>query len=134
MILGLLVRVPIINMIVVDSRKRKEMLMMKNGLKKMLAIALSGGVFFTSASTAVAASSPVTVTGDGGTTYNTTTDRYDANTTDPNGLADTEFDVQAQVIGGSEIVYSVKIEWGNMKFVYDYGSAWNPSTHSYARR
>lgn len=116
-------------MIVVDSRKRKEMLMMKNKLMKVLALAVCGGVFLTSANTANAGTN--NVSGDGGTTVNTGDGTYDGTTTDANGLADTQIDVQAQVIGGSEIVYSVKIDWGNMKFVYDYGSAWNPSTHSY---
>ena len=27
--------------------------------------------------------------------------------------------------------YLVKIHWGDMKFVYDYGGKWNPKTHSY---
>lgn len=30
-----------------------------------------------------------------------------------------------------ETDYLVKIKWGNMKFVYDYGGKWNPATHSY---
>lgn len=40
-------------------------------------------------------------------------------------------DVQAQTTGGGDIVYSVKIDWGAMKFEYDYGSTWDPETHTY---
>lgn len=43
----------------------------------------------------------------------------------------TDIDVQAKVSGGPEIVYSVTIKWGDMQFEYDYGSTWNPTTHSY---
>lgn len=30
-----------------------------------------------------------------------------------------------------EIVYNIKITWGDMNFEYYYGPTWNPSTHSY---
>lgn len=44
-----------------------------------------------------------------------------------------DIDVIGETVGvsGHDIVYSIKIEWGAMKFVFDYGGKWNPETHEY---
>ena len=52
-------------------------------------------------------------------------------TQDDPSKSTTDIDVQAQTTGGGDIVYSVKIDWGAMKFEYDYGSQWDPATHKY---
>ena len=44
----------------------------------------------------------------------------------------TGIDVEARTTGGGDIVYNVKISWGDMKFTYNYGSTWDPATHSYS--
>ena len=60
----------------------------------------------------------------GGTTYNGTVSGELAN-------ANTDIEVRAEIVGGSEIVYNVKIDWGAMEFKYDYGGSWNTTTHTY---
>ncbi|MDD6191848.1 MAG: hypothetical protein PUB24_02050 [Lachnospiraceae bacterium] len=52
-------------------------------------------------------------------------------TQDDPSTSTADIDVQAQTTGGGDIVYSVKIDWGAMKFEYDYGSKWDPATHKY---
>ena len=44
-----------------------------------------------------------------------------------------DIDVTGKTVGtsGQDIVYSIKVEWGDMKFVFDYGGKWNPDTHQY---
>ena len=42
-----------------------------------------------------------------------------------------DIDVNAKTSGGGDIVYSVTVTWGDMNFEYNYGSTWDPATHSY---
>lgn len=51
-----------------------------------------------------------------------------------NALGESEADIGVwlQTKGDSTITYEVKIEWGSMEFVYDYGAPkWNPATCEY---
>ena len=69
-----------------------------------------------------------------GTYTYTDTGLFDSNgspTQDSSSTATTSIDVSAHVEGGPAIIYSVQIEWGAMQFEYDYGSKWNPATHTY---
>ena len=50
----------------------------------------------------------------------------------PDAVDDCELEVYAKIIGDEITIYSVDIEWGDMKFVYDAGGrTWDPSTHTY---
>lgn len=77
-----------------------------------------------------AAESSVTLEGKGSTNY-LGTQSYEATIDGELTNYPAQINVQAQVSGGPEIVYNVKIIWGAMKFEYDYGRTWNPGTHSY---
>ena len=42
-------------------------------------------------------------------------------------------DVTSKEVGNEhKIIYSVEISWGAMNFEYNYGSVWDPATHSYS--
>ncbi len=43
----------------------------------------------------------------------------------------TDIGVSARTSGSNELQYYIDIEFGAMQFEYDYGSTWNPTTHSY---
>lgn len=43
-----------------------------------------------------------------------------------------EIEVNAKVNSSTEIVYNVTIDYGAMEFDYNYGSSWNPTTHTYS--
>lgn len=102
--------------------------MTRKGKWRALAVILTAGMLSSQALPVYAA--PVTVAGEGTTVKNNA--QYDGQD-DITALATNPatFNVQAKVSGGPEIIYSVDIEWGAMQFEYDYGSTWNPSTHTY---
>ena len=102
--------------------------MTRKGKWRALAVILTAGMLSSQALPVYAAQ--VTVAGEGTTVQNNA--QYDGQD-DIKMLATNPatFNVQAMVSGGPEIIYSVDIEWGAMKFEYDYGSTWNPSTHTY---
>ncbi|MCR4612138.1 MAG: hypothetical protein K5644_09605 [Lachnospiraceae bacterium] len=97
--------------------------------RKVLAVALSLAMVMTCAlslsTTVFAGTQTYSDTG----IYNSSTGTASQELTNPNTV---NFDVQAKTTGGGDIVYSVKVDWGAMKFEYDYGSTWDPSTHTYA--
>ena len=76
--------------------------------------------------------SPYTVSGQGSTQTNSANNQVNGLTDDDLENGSASVDVQARVSGGAEIVYSLSIEFGTMEFEYDYGSTWQPSTHTYA--
>ena len=84
----------------------------------MLTLALAGVCVLSAGQTVLAGTATYT---DGGS--------YAAGTAtqDDPSKSTTDIDVQAQTTGGGDIVYSVKIDWGAMKFEYDYGSQWDPA-------
>ncbi len=75
--------------------------------------------------------SSAVVTGDGSSELAAGTATYNGTVSGELASADTDIVVQAEIVGGYEIVYNVKIEWGAMQFKYDYGGSWNPNTHTY---
>lgn len=98
----------------------------------LIAAAAAVALTVTCPVTAFAASSSQTIENKGETIEGTPS-TYRNGTVDggETEIGTQDIDVQARVIGGSEIVYNVTIEWGAMQFEYDYGSTWNPTTHSY---
>lgn len=97
--------------------------MNKKTLMKSLAVVTAGVLIFTHAPTVMATSiegtgSVVSASGK----LNGATDE---------ALDPASIDVLVTTEGGSDIIYDVDITYGSMKFVYDYGSVWNPDTHSY---
>ena len=100
--------------------------MKKKLLSAMLTLALAGVGVLSAETLAVAGTD--TYMDDG--TYAAGTATQDKVAGDPEANS-TSIDVQAQTTGGGDIVYSVKIDWGAMKFEYDYGSTWDPATHKY---
>ena len=95
--------------------------------KKLMTVLLATGLFLSLTVNAMAASADVTGTGgteSSGGQYKGTVNGELTNRT-------TEIDIQAITSGGSEIVYDLDVAWGAMQFEYDYGSTWNPATHSY---
>ncbi|MBQ6134476.1 MAG: hypothetical protein IJI65_10025 [Lachnospiraceae bacterium] len=104
--------------------------MTKKRLIKPLALALGGALFMACAVNVSAAANSVTLEGKGSTTY-LGPQSYLATIDGELSNNPTEIKVQAQVSGGPEIVYNVKISWGAMKFEYDYGRTWDPGNHIY---
>ena len=100
--------------------------MKKKLLSAMLTLALAGVGVLSAETLAVAGTGTYTDNG----TYAAGTATQDKLADDPEANS-TNIDVQAQTTGGGDIVYSVKIDWGAMKFEYDYGSVWDPVTHKY---
>ncbi len=98
--------------------------------RKILAIALSLALATTCVLTLSTTANALTNTYEDTGSASGGTATQDKLATDPDANK-TEIDVQAQVTGGSEIIYYVTIEWGAMKFAYNYGKTWNPSTHTY---
>lgn len=97
--------------------------MNKKTLMKSLAVVTAGVLIFTHAPTVMATSiegtgSVVSASGK----LNGATDE---------ALNPASIDVLVTTEGGSDIIYDVDIEYGSMKFIYDYGSVWDPDTHSY---
>lgn len=43
----------------------------------------------------------------------------------------TEIGVYVNAEGGEDIMFSIHIDWGEMKFKYNFGTTWDPVTHSY---
>lgn len=97
--------------------------MNKKTLMKSLAVVTAGVLIFTHAPTVMAASIKGTgsVVSSGGK-LNGATDE---------ALNPASIDVLVTTEGGSDIIYDVDISYGAMKFIYDYGSVWDPDTHSY---
>ena len=99
--------------------------------RKIISIALSLAMVAVCALT-------LSTTASAGTSTYTDIGTYSAGTATQDGVAagtvsnEVDIDVQAQTTGGGDIIYSVKIDWGNMKFEYDYGYTWDPTTHSYS--
>lgn len=41
--------------------------------------------------------------------------------------------VSAEIVGSADkIIYSVRVEYGDMNFSYDFGQTWDPETHTYS--
>ena len=97
--------------------------MNKKTLMKSLAVVTAGVLIFTHAPTVMAKSIEGTgsVVQSGGK-KNGATDK---------ALDPASIDVLVTTSGGSDIIYNVRIDYGSMTFVYDYGSVWNPNSHSY---
>ncbi len=65
-------------------------------------------------------------------TYNPTTTSASQDSPDtPDQEAEFPIDVQARVTGDAEIIYYVQVQWGDMKFEYNYGQTWDPAQHKY---
>lgn len=47
------------------------------------------------------------------------------------GDGGTEIGVFVNAEGGEDITFSIHIDWGEMKFKYNFGTTWDPKTHSY---
>ncbi len=97
--------------------------MNKKTLMKSLAVATAGVLIFTHAPTVLAKSIEGTgsVVSSSGKLNGATDEDLDS----------ASIDVLVTTEGGSDIIYDIDITYGNMKFVYDYGSVWDPDTHSY---
>ena len=97
--------------------------MNKKTLMKSIAVVTAGVLIFTHAPTVMATSIEGTgsVVSSSGK-LNGATDK---------DLDSASIDVLVTTAGGSDIIYNVKITYGSMTFVYDYGSEWDPDTHSY---
>jgi hypothetical protein len=110
---------------------RKEKLMAKRKLQKSIIAVVMAAVFCAVPTISASADAGnVTVSGNGATTLKDT-GLYDANINGTLENNDYEIDVKALTSGGAEIVYNIYIEWGKMEFEYDFGSTWDPETHSY---
>ena len=104
--------------------------MKKKFLSAMLTIAMAGVCVLSAGTTARAAEGTYTDRGSYDEAALSAT--QDAVGDDPASTANAvNIGVNAQTSGGGDIVYSVKVTWGNMKFEYNYGSTWNPVTHTY---
>ena len=99
--------------------------MNKKTLMKSLAVVTAGVLIFTHAPTVMAKSIEGTgsVVQSGG--------KLNGATAEDKALDPASIDVLVTTSGGSDIIYNVRIDYGSMTFVYDYGSVWNPNTHSY---
>ena len=98
--------------------------MNKKTLMKSLAVVTAGVLIFTHAPTVMATASiegTGSVVSSGGK-LNGATDE---------ALNPASIDVLVSTEGGSDIIYDVDISYGDMKFVYDYGSVWDPDEHKY---
>ena len=103
--------------------------MRKKQLLKSMAFAMAG-VLFASCAISASAAPPAKIEGEGTTTAIGTS--YIGTITGELKGNPAEIDVQAKTSGGAEIVYDITVSWGDMKFEYDYGSTWDPSSHTYA--
>lgn len=102
---------------------------MKKGLSLLLSGALVLGVtFIFPQSVSAAGSSTIEAFG---TFSNSGADVLDDNGASTQLIGETDIDVSVRTSGGDQLVYSVGISWGDMKFVYDFGKTWDPTTHSY---
>lgn len=102
-------------------------------MKKGLSLLLSGALvlsatFMFPQSVSAAGSSTIEAFG---TFSNSGADVIDDNGASTQLIGETDIDVSVRTSGGDQLVYSVGISWGDMKFVYDFGKTWDPSTHSY---
>lgn len=81
--------------------------------------------------TNTASATSYTVLGEGTTTPDGVL--YDGQYSDPvPENATYEIGVFAKTSGSAaDILYDVEVTYGDMQFVYDYGSYWNPTTHTY---
>ena len=98
--------------------------MNKKTLMKSLAVVTAGVLIFTHAPTVMATS----IEGTGSVVQES--GNWNG-ATDGEPLKPASIDVFVSTEGGSDIIYNVKITYGAMKFIYDYGSVWDPKTHSY---
>ena len=97
--------------------------MNKKTLMKSLAVVTAGVLIFTHAPTVMATS----IEGTGSVVQES--GNWNG-ATDGEPLKPASIDVFVSTEGGSDIIYNVKITYGAMKFIYDYGSVWDPKTHS----
>lgn len=102
-------------------------------MKKGLSLLLSGALVLSAAfifpqSVSAAGSSTIEAFG---TFSNSGADVLDDNGASTQLIGETDIDVSVRTSGGDQLVYSVGISWGDMKFVYDFGKTWDPTTHSY---
>lgn len=98
--------------------------MNKKTLMKSLAVVTAGVLIFTHAPTVMATASiegTGSVVSSGGKLNGATEKAWDP----------ASIDVLVTTEGGSDIIYDVDITYGDMKFVYDYGSVWDPDEHKY---
>ncbi|SER33111.1 hypothetical protein SAMN04487884_104119 [Butyrivibrio fibrisolvens] len=98
--------------------------MNKKTLMKSLAVVTAGVLIFTHAPTVMATASiegTGSVVSSSGKLNGSTDEQWDP----------ASIDVFVTTEGGSDIIYDVDITYGSMKFVYDYGSVWDPDTHRY---
>ena len=98
--------------------------MNKKTLMKSLAVVTAGVLIFTHAPTVMATAS---IEGTGSVVSSS----GKLNGATDEALDPASIDVLVTTSGGSDIIYDVDITYGSMTFVYDYGSVWNPDTHSY---
>lgn len=98
--------------------------MNKKTLMKSLAVVTAGVLIFTHAPTVMATAS---IEGTGSVVQESGNWNGDID----EALDPASIDVLVSTEGGSDIIYNVKITYGAMKFIYDYGSVWDPKTHSY---
>jgi hypothetical protein len=98
--------------------------MNKKTLMKSLAVVTAGVLIFTHAPTVMATS----IEGTGSVVQES--GKWNG-ATDGEPLKPANIDVYVTTEGGSDIIYNVKITYGAMKFIYDYGSVWDPKTHTY---
>ncbi|WP_155242776.1 hypothetical protein [Butyrivibrio fibrisolvens] len=97
--------------------------MNKKTLMKSLAVVTAGVLIFTHAPTVMATS----IEGTGSVVQES--GKWNGET--DGELAPANINVLVSTEGGSDIIYNVKITYGAMKFIYDYGSVWDPKTHTY---
>ncbi len=117
---------------------RKEAYVMKKGNKKrVVSLILCGALlagFVLSPADASAAGTKKTITGTGklqAETGGTKTAKINvANPGDPEQLETATIPINAQT-KGAEIVYSIDVTYGEMKFDYSYGKTWDPEHHVY---
>lgn len=98
--------------------------MNKKTLMKSFAVVTAGVLIFTHAPTVMATASiegTGSVVSSSGKLNGSTDEQWDP----------ASIDVWVTTEGGSDIIYDVDITYGSMKFVYDYGSVWDPDTHRY---
>jgi hypothetical protein len=98
--------------------------MNKKTLMKSLAVVTAGVLIFTHAPTVMATAS---IEGTGSVVSSS----GKLNGATDEALNPASIDVLVTTEGGSDIIYDVDISYGAMKFIYDYGSVWDPDTHRY---
>lgn len=92
-----------------------------------LVAAAPTAVFATEASSG----SPLTI--EGYATPDSVDEVKDADGNAIENWSESDIPVSAEVIGSSDkIIYSVRVDYGDMNFSYDFGQTWDPETHTYS--